>query len=72
MAIRPSRKRLTIHEVKAGMKVYWHDPDRGACSRWDRVAGVEDADGEVDSDTIVLLKSGTEVFAHELSPEVKK
>jgi len=60
-------KRLSIHEVKKGMKVYWHDPDHGACSRYDKVAEVCDCDGEVDTDTIVVLKSGTEVYAHELS-----
>lgn len=62
-----AKKRLTIGDVHVGMQVYWNDPDDGICSRYDTVSEIYDADGEVDDDTIILLESGTEVFAHELS-----
>lgn len=59
--------RLNIHQTKRGMRVYWHDPDGDACSKWDYVQDIADCDGQVAADTIVVLKSGTEVYANELS-----
>ena len=50
--------------IKAGSKVFWHDPDGG-------VYQVVDVPEEIEEDSIILIASDyseAEVFAAELSP----
>ena len=54
--------------IKAGSKVFWHDPDGGLS---DGVYQVVDVPEEIEEDSIILIAldySEAEVFAAELSP----
>ena len=54
--------------IKAGSKVFWHDPDGGLS---DGVYQVVDVPEEIEEDSIILIASDyseAEVFAAELSP----
>lgn len=54
--------------IKAGSKVFWHDPDGGLS---DGVYQVVDVPEEIEEDSIILIASDyseAEVFPAELSP----
>lgn len=54
--------------IKAGSKVFWHDPDGGLS---DGVYQVVDVPKEIEEDSIILIASDyseAEVFAAELLP----
>ena len=56
--------------IKAGSKVFWHDPDGGLS---DGVYQVVDVPEEIEEDSIILIASDyseAEVFAAELSPAI--
>lgn len=46
--------------LKKGSKVFWHDPDNGACSRWGKITHIDEGE-------IITIDHGTEVLIHELS-----
>jgi hypothetical protein len=62
---------MSAAQLKPGDEVYWNDPDRGVSSGHYTVKEVLSESGEIEDDTIVIIKNdaGTwaEVFAHEIS-----
>jgi hypothetical protein len=62
---------MNAEQLKPGDEVYWNDPDEGISSGYYTVKEVLSESGDIEDDTIVIIKNdaGTwaEVFVHEIS-----